>query len=41
LKAYIEIVGGTDDAGSLEVRRAAARAKLEAVRGDLATRLKL
>jgi phosphomannomutase len=41
LKAYIEIVGGAGDPGPLEDRRGAARAKLEAVRDDLATALKL
>jgi phosphomannomutase len=41
LKAYIEIVGGASDPGPLEDRRGAARAKLEAVRDDLATILKL
>jgi phosphomannomutase len=41
LKAYVEIAGRADDAGSLEDRRGAARATLDAVRADLATLLAL
>jgi phosphomannomutase len=41
LKAYIEIVGATDDPGTLQDRRDGARAALGAVRDELADILKL